>query len=175
VSVLSILVAGGSSPALAATHKNPPAKTTAKVAACTSSSVSATADFTKFGGTSSSVAGAVVFRNTGQTTCSLRGIPRIQVLSNSGQVIPTYQAPDFAARLPTAVLTPGHPAQSAQAGSSFTISSWTCSVSSFSLTLRFPGWAGSIPVAPEPSSGSCTASGGANETLYVGPVVTIGS
>lgn len=175
-SALSILIiAGGSSPALAASHKNPPAKTTAKVAACPSSSVSATVDFTKFGGTSSSVAGAVVFRNTGQTACSLRGIPRVQVLSNSGQVIPTYEAPNFAARPPTAVLTAGHAAQGAQVGSSFTISSWTCSVTSFSLTLRFPGWAGSIPVAPEPSSGSCTASGEANETLYVGPVTTIGS
>jgi hypothetical protein len=175
LSVLGSLGAGGSSPALAATHKSPPARTTTKVAACPSSSVSATADFTQFGGSSSSVAGAVVFRNTGQTACSLRGIPRVEVLSNSGQVIPTYQAPNFAARLPTAVLAPGHPAHSAQAGSSFTISSWTCSPSSFSLTLRFPGWAGSIPVAPEPSSGSCTASGGADETLYVGPVTTIGS
>jgi hypothetical protein len=175
LSALAMLTAGGSSPAHAANHKGPPAKTTAKAAACPSSSVSATADFTQFGGSSSSVAGAVLFRNTGQTACSLRGVPRIQVLSNSGQVIPTYEAPDFAARLPTVVLTAGHPAQSAQAGSSFTISSWTCSVSSFSLTLQFPGWARSIPVAPEPSSGSCTASGGANETLYVGPVTTIGS
>jgi Protein of unknown function (DUF4232) len=175
LSALSILVAGGSSPALAATHKRAPAKTTAKVAACPSSSVSATADFTMFGGSSSSVAGAVVFRNTGQTACSLRGVPRVEVLSNSGQVIPTFQAPEFTARLPTAVLTAGHPAQSAQAGSSFTISSWTCSVSSFSLTVLFPGWASSIPVAPEPSSGSCTASGEANETLYVGPVTAIES
>jgi Domain of unknown function (DUF4232) len=175
LSALSIVIAGGASPAFAATHKNPPAKTTAKVAACPSSSVSATADFTMHGGSSSSVAGAVVFRNTGQTACSLRGVPRVQVLANSGQVIPTFEAPDFTARLPTAVLTAGHPAQSAQAGSSVTISSWTCSVSSFSLTLQFPGWAHSIPVAPEPSSGSCTASGGANQTLYVGPVTTIGS
>jgi hypothetical protein len=175
LSALATLTAGGSSPAHAATHKGLPAKTTAKAAACPSSSVSATADFTQFGGSSSSVAGAVLFRNTGQTACSLRGVPRIQVLSNSGQVIPTYEAPDFAARLPTAVLTAGHSAQSAQAGSSFTISSWTCSVSSFSLTLQFPGWSRSIPVAPQPSSGSCTASGGANETLYVGPVTTIGS
>ena len=175
LSALLFLVAGGSSPALAATHKSAPAKTAAKVAACPSSSVSATADFTQFGGSSSSVAGAVVFRNTGPTACSLRGIPRVQVLSNSGQVIPTYQAPNFARRLPTAVLTAGQATQSAQAGSSLTISSWTCSLTSFSLALRFPGWAGSIPVAPAPSSGSCTASGGANETLYVGPVTTIGS
>lgn len=174
LSAFLFFAAAGPTPSFAATHRTSSAKTISKVATCPSSSVSASVDFTQFGGTASSLAGAVVFHNTGTTECSLRGVPRVEVISNNGQVIPTYEAPNFTEHLPTALLKAAHPSQGAQAGSSITFSSWTCTLKSFSLTVRFPGWATSVPATAGPPSGSCPPSQEVDETVFVGPVATLG-
>jgi hypothetical protein len=170
------LVAGCSSPSPSAHPKVGQTTTTAiGVAACLASQVSASVDFTKFGGTSSSVAGAVLFRDSGGTSCSLRGVPQVQVVSSGGQAIPTYQAPDFTPHPAAAVLSPADVTGSTEGASSFTISSWACPVGSFSLTVRFAGWTTSIPATSGAPSGACAASQEVDETLYVGPATTVGS
>lgn len=174
VGAFLFFAAAGSPPSVAAAHRNSSAKTIPKVATCPSSSVAASVDFTQFGGTSSSLAGAVVFHNTSTTGCSFRGVPLVEVMSDSGQVISTYEAPNFAEHLPTALLQAGNAAHGAQAGSSITFSSWTCTMQSFSLTVRFPGWADSIPATAGSPSGSCPPSREVDETVFVGPVVTLG-
>jgi hypothetical protein len=170
---LAAFAAGCSSPSSSTSHEGLPTTTTSAVAACPSTSVSAALHFTQFGGSSSSLAGAVVFRNTGNTTCALRGVPRVQVISDGGQVIPTFEAPNFAVRLPTAVLTAGSPTAGGQAGSSITFSSWGCTMNSFSLTVRFAGWTGSVPAAAGSPSGSCSPSAEMDQTVYIGPVTAI--
>jgi hypothetical protein len=169
----AVLVAGCSSPSPTATRKGQTTTTTVATAACPASSIAASVDFSQFGGSSSSVAGAVLFHNTGSTSCSLRGVPQVQVVSTNGESIPTYQAPGFLAHLSTAVLPAGDATDSARAGSSFTISSWTCAVGSFSLTVRFAGWTTSIPATSGAPSGACPLSQEVDETLYVGPVTTV--
>lgn len=177
---------GGSS----ATHTtspttSKPAKTTA--VACSQSSVSASVEFTKFGGSSSSLAGGVLFKNTGSTSCSLRGVPTVEVVGLDGQPISTYQERGPAA-IVTAVLTPAAPAGTGVgAASSVTFSSWTCTVGSFTLTVEFPGWASSIPAAAQGSTTSttgtplntagppCTETQEPDQTIYIGPVTPVTS
>jgi Protein of unknown function (DUF4232) len=171
------LTAGCSSPSPNATKKTgrTTVTTTALAAACPASSISASVDFTQFGGSSSSVAGALLFRNTGSTRCSLRGIPQVHMVTSDGQAIPTSQAPAFLRHPPTAVLPAGDGSGPSQAGSSFTISSWTCPVGSFSLTVRFTRWTASVPATSGAPHGTCLPSRVVDETLYVGPVTALGS
>jgi hypothetical protein len=186
----SILVVGslallsacsGGSPQSSAhvTTTRPPTPTTPVVAACAPSSVSATVSFTKFGGTSSALAGAVLFHNTSGTACALHGVPRVQVVTTGGVPIPIYQALGPATTA-TAVMDPAADgATGTEAASSITFSSWLCETSSLSLTVRFPGWASSVPAAPNATSGTnstnpCSPSDETGETLYIGPVATVG-
>ena len=166
---------GGGSPSATpttTTTARQPTTTAPSAPACTPSSVSAAIDFTKFGGTSSTLAGAVVFSDTGGTPCALHGVPQVRVVLTDGQTIPIYQAP---APAPggTAVLTPTAPA-----ASSITFSSWTCDTTSFSLTVRFPGWTSSVPAAANATSGTntttpCSATTETGQTVYLGPVVSV--
>jgi hypothetical protein len=170
------LAAGCSSPSPTATKKvGQTTTTTAVVATCAASSISASVDFTKFGGTSSSVAGALLFRNTGSAPCSLRGVPQVQVVSADGQAITSFEAPDFVLHPSTAVLPTGDGSGSSQVGASFTISSWGCAVGSFSLLVRFTGWATFVPALSGVPSGACVATQEVDETLYVSPVTALRS
>lgn len=149
-----------------------------RTTSCTASSVSASVDFTKFGGSSSTLAGAIVFRDTASAPCALSGVPRVQVVAADGQPIPTFQAPG-PAPVVTAVLTPAAPGGTgALAGSSITFSSWTCATHTMSLSVRFPGWAGPVPAAPtaasgENSSNACSVATETDETIYIGPVAPV--
>ncbi len=155
-----------------------PSSTTPAVAACAPSSVSASVSFTKFGGTSSSLAGAVLFADSTGSPCALHGVPRVQVVTTSGQTIPIYQATGPADDV-TAVLTPAPPAGTgARAAASITFSSWTCETSSLSLNVRFPGWTTSVTAAPNATSGTnsttpCSEATETGETLYVGPATAV--
>jgi Protein of unknown function (DUF4232) len=172
----AVLAAGCSSPSPSATKKvGQTTTTTAAVATCPASSISASVDFTKFGGTSSSVAGALLFRNTGSTPCSLRGVPLVQVVSTDGQAISSFEAPGFVLHPSTAVLPAGGGSGSSAAGASFTISSWACAVGSFSLLVRFTGWATFVPAISGAASGACVATQEVDETLYVSPVAALRS
>jgi hypothetical protein len=176
LAALAFLAAcGGGSPSATPTTSTtgPPTTTTPSAPACSPSSVSASIDFTKFGGTSSSLAGAVVFSDTAGTACALHGVPQVRVLLANGQTIPIYQAP---APAPggSAILTPTN-----TAASSITFSSWTCETKSFSLTVRFAGWTSSVPAAPNASSGTntttpCSDTTETDQTVYMGPVVSVG-
>lgn len=154
-------------------------------AACAPSSVAASVVFTKFGGSSSSLAGAVLFRNTSGTACSMRGVPQVQVLTLTGQPIPTYEAPGPAQVVPV-VLTPAAPAGTGtRAASSITFSSWTCTPGSFSLSVRLPGWPSPVPATESGSTTSttgpvsnvtgppCSATQEIEETVYMGPVTSV--
>ncbi len=176
---------GSSSPTDRTTPATTAPHTTPTAALCSPSSVSASVEFTEFGGSSSALAGGVLFRDIGGAPCALQGVPEVQVLAPDGQLISTYQAPG-PAHLVTAVLTPAAPAGTgAQAASSITFSSWGCAVGSFSLTVRFPGWASSVPAA---ASGSTTSTTGpttnvtgppcapaqeVDQTIYIGPVTPV--
>jgi hypothetical protein len=172
---LAVLAAcgGGSPSATPTTTTTARSTTTAPSApACSPSSVSAAIDFTKFGGTSSTLAGAVVFSDTSSTPCALHGVPQVRVVLTDGQTIPIYQAPAPAPGS-TAVLSPTAPA-----ASSITFSSWTCDTSSFSLSVRFSGWASSVPAAPNATSGTnsttpCSDTTEAGQTVYMGPVASV--
>ncbi|HXQ43570.1 MAG TPA: DUF4232 domain-containing protein [Acidimicrobiales bacterium] len=152
-----------------------PQPTTPGAPACAPSSVAASVDFTKFGGTSSTLAGALVFRDTSSTPCALSGVPRVQVLGSGGQPIPTVQAPG-PARVVPAVLTPATAGGTgAGAGASITFSSWHCATDTLSLSVRFPGWSSPVPAAPTAASGTnsttpCSVSAETGQTIYIGPV-----
>jgi hypothetical protein len=135
--------------------------------------VSASADFTYTASSGTSPAGAVVFRDTGTAPCALRGVPEVQAESDGGQSLPTFEAPG-PANITTAVLTPGPPSGSGtQAAASVTFSAWLCGVNSFSLEVRFPGWANSVPAPTGTTGGSCPAAQVTGETIYVSPVTAV--
>jgi hypothetical protein len=169
------------SPTTSTTTSAPTAKATA--AACPPASVSASVEFTQFGGSDSSLAGGLLFSNTGNTSCSLRGVPKVQVVALDGQPIATYQAPG-PANIVTAVLTPG---SASTAASSITFSDWTCTVGSFTLTVEFPGWTSSIPAQAKGSVTSttaptsyttgppCTEAQVTGQTIYISPVASVTS
>jgi hypothetical protein len=170
-----------SPPHASTTTTTPKAKTAA--AACPPSSVSASVEFTQFGGADSALAGGLLFSNTGSTPCSLRGVPKVQVVALDGQAISTYQAPGPATIL-TAVLSPG---SASAAASSITFSDWTCTVGSFTLTVQFPGWTSSIPAQAKGSTTSttapitnatgppCTQAQVTGQTIYISPVAPVTS
>jgi hypothetical protein len=157
----------------------PTTTTTPAVAACAASSVSATVSFTKSGGSSSALAGAVLFHNTSSAACALHGVPQVQVVTTGGVPIPVFEAPGPASEAP-AVLQPSSAGTTGtEAASSITFSSWLCETSTFSLTVRFAGWTSSVPAAPNATSGTnsttpCSPSNETGETLYMGPVVSVG-
>jgi len=172
----------GGTPSATSTTTSPtsgaPRTTLPRAPSCPPASVSASVNFTKFGGSSSTLAGAIVFRDTASTPCSLRGVPRVQVLAADGQPIPTYQA-QGPASVVTAVVTPAAPGGTgALAGSSITFSSWTCATHTMSLSVRFPGWASPVPAAPTATSGdnspnACSVGTETGETIYIGPVAAV--
>jgi hypothetical protein len=155
----------------------------ATAATCAPSSVSASVEFTQFGGSDSSLAGGLLFSNTGSAPCSLKGVPKVQVVALDGQPISTYQAQGPATIVP-AVLSPG---STSTAASSITFSDWTCAVGSFTLTVEFPGWASSIPAQAKGSVTSttgptanttgppCTQARVTGQTIYIGPVTPVTS
>jgi hypothetical protein len=179
--LLSACSGGPSASPTTSTTSAPSARATA--AACAPSSVSASVEFTQFGGSDSSLAGGLLFSNTGSTPCSLRGVPKVEVVALDGQPISTYQA-SGPAKILTAVLTPG---SASTAASSITFSDWTCTVGSFTLTVAFPGWASSIPAQAKGSTTSttgptanttgppCTQAQVTGQTIYIGPVTPVTS
>jgi hypothetical protein len=183
VASLTVLSAcSGGTPKAAPAHvttTGPSTTTVPAVAACAPSSVSATVSFTKFGGTSSALAGAVLFQNTSTAACALHGVPRVQVVTTGGVPIPIYQAMGPASTAP-AVLNPASAGTTGtEAASSITFSSWLCDTNTFSLTIRFPGWTSSVTAAPNATSGTnsttpCSPSNETGETLYMGPVASVG-
>jgi hypothetical protein len=180
LALLSACSGGKANPTLThATTTGPTTTATPAVAACAPSAISATVSFTKFGGSSSALAGAVLFDNTSSAPCALHGVPAVQVVTTGGVPIPVYQATGPASTA-SAVLDPTSAgATGAEAASSITFSSWLCETNSFSLTVRFPGWASSVPAAPNATSGTnsttpCSPSNETGETLYMGPVESVG-
>ncbi|HVC70883.1 MAG TPA: DUF4232 domain-containing protein [Acidimicrobiales bacterium] len=168
VSIVLLASCSGASPKVGKSGSPSSSTTTATVAACSASSVSASVDFTTFGGSSTSPAGAVVFDNTSGNSCSLRGIPTIELVGADGQVIPSFPAPSSPAHDGTAVLTPG----GKPAASSITWSSLTCLAGSYSLAVTFPGWSSSVPAGSTAGyqGPACTVTG---TTVYVSPVELI--
>lgn len=182
VASLAVLAAcsGGSPSATQGTTSTTgaPRPTTPSAPACPPSSVTASIDFTKFGGTSSSLAGAVRFSDSADAPCSLRGVPQVEVLGAGGQSMSIYEVASTPSIIPRAVLTPAAQGGGTEAASSITFSSWTCATSTMSLTVRFPGWAGSIPATPDSTSGTntstpCIPSTETGQTVYMGPVITV--
>jgi hypothetical protein len=183
-SALMLSACSGGSPA--AVHKNSNTNTTntTLAAPCTPSSISASVQFTKFGGSSSSLAGGLLFRDSGSSRCSLSGVPRVEVVAPGGGVISTYQAAGPSHNVAVS-LTPS--SSTAQAASSITFSSWGCTPGSFTLTVQFPGWTGSVPADSEGSTTSttgptsnvtgppCTAAKEVNQTIYISPVTAVTS
>jgi hypothetical protein len=173
-----LLLGACSSPSPSATRTTAPVTrlpttTVPDVALCSASSVSASVDFTQFAGSNTSPAGAVLFHDTGTAPCALRGVPQVQVESDSGQLLPTFEAPG-PANIATAVLTPAAPSGTgSRAASSVTFSAWGCGVNSFTLEVRFPQWANPVPAPTGATGGSCTAAQDTDETIYVGPVTTV--
>ena len=143
------------------------------VAPCLPSSVSASVDFTQFAHANTAPAGAIVFRDTGTAPCVLRGVPQVQVASSTGQTVAAYQAPGPAA-VDSAVVTPAPPSGTgSDAAASVTFSAWGCPLGSFSLVVRFPGWAGPVTAGTRSAGGSCTSAQGSNQTIYIGPVTAV--
>jgi hypothetical protein len=152
--------------------------TTPSVPACSPSTVTASIDFTKFGGTSSTLAGAVRFSNTSSASCSIRGVPQVQVFGAGGQAMSIFEVASTPSVVPTAVLTPTTGGGGTQGASSITFSSWTCATDTMSLTVRFTGWASSIPASPDSTSGTntstpCIPSTETGQTVYMGPVISV--
>ncbi|MGH9016595.1 MAG: DUF4232 domain-containing protein [Acidimicrobiales bacterium] len=171
--ILLSACSGGSSDST--TTAPPTTKAPAKVttSACTASEVSAAVNWTKFGGSSSTLAGGIVFTDTGSDPCALRGVPRVQVLALDGSSIPTYQAGGPAAIASTVVTPAASAGGGTTAVASVTFSSWTCTVGSFSMTVRFPSWSSTIPVPAATSTGpACTTTQEPDQTIYIGPVTS---
>jgi hypothetical protein len=82
---VSSLFLGTASPTFAAQGKN--ARRPLAPTPCTPSELSATLALTGLGSSPSTLAGAVLFRNASSGACSLKGAPRVGVISASGQVI----------------------------------------------------------------------------------------
>jgi Protein of unknown function (DUF4232) len=161
----SASAAAPSSPGRSVAQKTPPAS-------CTPSQISTSVQLFTLGSSPTAPAGAVLFHNISGTACSLRGVPTVGVLNAAGQRLPVYQRSSTPRRPVAAILQPSSTGKAA--GSSLTWSSWSCPEGSFSLTIRFPGWATSVPASWAPVAGyagsPCTVTGA---TLYVSPVATI--
>jgi hypothetical protein len=170
----ALLLAACSSPTPKAntTTTSGPTTTQVQTAACTPASVSATVQFTKTGGSTTAPAGAVVFTNTSTSSCTLHGVPTVQLVGADGQVIPTFQAPSSPAKAGTAVLLPDVGLHGSAAASSVTWSSLTCLAGSYALAVRFPGWSTSVPAGSTAgySGPACTTP---DQTVYVSPVQRI--
>jgi hypothetical protein len=170
-----LLLSACSSPrASTATTTSGPTTTQVQAAACSPSSVTASVDYTTFGGSATAPAGAVVFTDTASSSCSLRGVPTVQLVGADNQVIPTFEAPATPSHAVTAVLTPKDLLPGKEAASSVTWSSLTCKAGSFSLAIRFPGWSSSVAAGSTAgySGPPCTAPG---QTVYVSPVEPVSS
>jgi hypothetical protein len=170
---------GGSPSATTKTSTTTRPPTTAPAAAaCSPASVSASIDFTKFGGSSSSLGGAVLFTDSAATPCSLRGVPQVQVLTATGQSMAIYQVAGPADVVPVD-LTPATPtATGTKAAASITFSDWSCETNTFSLSVRFPGWKTSVPAAANATSGTnstnpCTVTSETGQSVYMGPVASV--
>jgi len=158
----------GSADAVHSSHHSP-------VARCRPADLSAVLSLTPVGSASSSLAGAVVLADTSTAPCSLQGVPDVSVVGPTGQAIAAVQAPNFYRKVPAVTLrAAAASAHLPDAGSSITWSNWTCSKGSFALTVRFPGWKGSITVPWGTTTGYAGAPCTGNDaSLYVGPVVRV--
>jgi hypothetical protein len=168
VAVISLL--GLASPTFATQGTN--ARRPTQVRPCVPSDLSGTLSLIGLGDAPSTLAGAVLFSNASGRACSLRGVPKVGVISSGGQAIPVTQAPMTLHRVTPVTLSSSSSAAGAgEAGSSITWSGWGCPTGSFALVVRFPGWTRSITVPYGTTSGytgePCAGSG---ETIYVGPV-----
>jgi hypothetical protein len=167
---VSSLFLGTASPTFAAQGKN--ARRPLAPTPCTPSELSATLALTGLGSSPSTLAGAVLFRNASSEACSLKGAPRVGVISASGQVIPVTQAPMTLHHIKSVTLSSSSTsASAAPTGSSITFSGWGCPTGSFALVIRFPGWTQSITAPYGTTSGYAgTVCTGLDNTIYVGPV-----
>ena len=147
----------------------------AHAAACSPSDLTATLVLTPVGSASSALAGAVAFANHSSSACTLRGVPKVTVVSPAGEAIDVAQVPDFVRHTPR-VTVPASPssARLPDAGTSITWSVWTCAKNSFALVVKFSGWSGSITIPWGSTAGYAGAACvGGQASLYVGPVVRI--
>ncbi len=155
-----------------------PPTTVAAAASCSPAAVGATIDFTKFGGSSSSLGGAVLFTDSAATPCSLRGVPQVQVLTATGQSMAIYQVTGPADVVPVD-LTPATPTGTGiKAAASITFSDWNCETNTFSLSVRFPGWASSIPAVANTANSTnsttpCAVTSETGQSVYMGPVAPV--
>jgi hypothetical protein len=146
------------------------------VAACTPADLSATLLLTPVGGSSSSLAGAVIFSDTSPKACSLHGgIPKVGVVSPTGQALAAPQVPVVTRHLPPVKLPrSGATALRPDAGISITWSNWLCAKDSFALTVRFPGWKAAMTVPWGSTTGYAGAAcAGEDAALYVSPVARV--
>lgn len=166
--VISLLL-GSASPTFAAQGKNAGRPT--QVRPCNPSDLSGTLALTGLGDSPSTLAGAVLFSKASSGTCSLKGVPKVSVVSASGQTITVAQAPMTLHRVAPVTLSSPSSAGVGPVGSSITWSGWGCPIGSFALVVRFAGWTRSLTVPYGTTNGyagkPCTGSG---ETIYVGPV-----
>jgi hypothetical protein len=175
VAAVLSLILGAASPALATQGKS--ARRPTPVRPCNPSDLTATLALTGLGNAPSTLAGAVLFSNSSTGACSLRGVPRVGVVSPSGQAITVAQAP-MRLRLvtPVTLSTSSSSAAAGPAGSSITWSGWGCPIGSFALDVRFQGWDRSITVPYGTTTGyagkPCTSG---DATIYVGPVARAAS
>jgi hypothetical protein len=140
--------------------------------ACALSAVSGLLDLGSVGGSSTSPAGAMVLHDTSNASCTLEGVPEVSVEDAGGSAIALYELRSVPRHDAAVVLTPGTSGRSAEA--SITWSSWTCAPGSYSVEVRFDGWAHRLTLtssgAPATAGSTCT---GTDKTVYVGAVTTV--
>ncbi len=141
--------------------------------ACSPSTLSATLVLSPVGSASTAVAGAVVFANGSGRACTLRGVPKVSVVSPSGQALGVYQESSVphTAR-PVTLARSSSTAPRPDAAVSITWSAWSCARGSFALDIHFAGWRGPMTVPWVPTAGAAAPAtcSGSHETIFVGPV-----
>ena len=145
---------------------------------CQPSALSATLAVTGVGSASTSLAGAVSFRNTSSKTCALRGVPQVEMVATGGRTLDLFEEAVGGSGAGAVALAPGRGGgKPTLAASSLTWSDLTCGVGSFSLLVRFTGWATPLRVPYGSTVGftgtPCAPSG--RQTVYVGPVAAAGA
>jgi hypothetical protein len=140
-------------------------------APCGPSEVTGLLDLGAVGGSNTSPGGAMVFRDVAPTPCTLKGAPAVAAVNAMGAPVPLYEMPVVPRHDRAVVLTPGRSGRTAAA--SVTWSYWGCPPGSYSLRVRFTGWAkpDELPSsqAAAYSGPPCTNTG---QTIYVGAVAT---
>jgi hypothetical protein len=170
--LIAVLVLAGGPRADAVVAAAKASRATSTVA-CSPSALSATLVLSPVGSASTAVAGAVVFANGSGRACTLRGVPRVSVVSPSGQALGVYQESSVPHTVrPVTLARSGSTAPRPDAAVSITWSAWSCARGTFTLDIHFAGWRGSMtvpwtPIAGAPAPAACS---GSQETIFVGPV-----